>query len=52
MIRQFPDSVKLICETGTGYNNIDFNENNQYIVDKIIFNCIESEFKFIDELGI
>ena len=27
MIRQFPDSVKLICETGTGYNNIDFNEN-------------------------
>ena len=30
-------------------NNIDFNENNQYIVDKIIFNCIESEFKFIDD---
>ena len=27
VIRQFPDSVKLICETGTGYNNIDFNEN-------------------------
>lgn len=27
MIRQFPDSVKLICEDGTGYNNIDFNEN-------------------------
>ena len=27
MIRQFPDSVKLICETGTGYNNIHFNEN-------------------------
>ena len=27
MICQFPDSVKLICETGTGYNNIDFNEN-------------------------
>ena len=27
MIRQFPDSVKLICEAGTGYNNIDFNEN-------------------------
>lgn len=27
MIRQFPDSVKLICETGTGDNNIDFNEN-------------------------
>lgn len=24
MIRQFPDSVKLICEAGTGYNNIDF----------------------------
>lgn len=23
MIRQFPDSVKLICEAGTGYNNID-----------------------------
>ena len=22
MIRQFPDSVKLICEAGTGYNNI------------------------------
>lgn len=22
-IRQFPDSVKLICEAGTGYNNID-----------------------------
>ncbi len=23
MIRQFPASVKLICEAGTGYNNID-----------------------------
>ena len=23
MIAQFPDSVKLICEAGTGYNNID-----------------------------
>lgn len=23
MIHQFPDSVKLICEAGTGYNNID-----------------------------
>ncbi len=23
IIRQFPDSVKLICEAGTGYNNID-----------------------------
>ena len=23
MIEQFPDSVKLICEAGTGYNNID-----------------------------
>ena len=23
MIRQFPDSAKLICEAGTGYNNID-----------------------------
>ena len=23
MMRQFPDSVKLICEAGTGYNNID-----------------------------
>ena len=23
MKRQFPDSVKLICEAGTGYNNID-----------------------------
>lgn len=22
-ILQFPDSVKLICETGTGYNNKD-----------------------------
>ena len=21
---KFPDSVKLICEAGTGYNNIDF----------------------------
>ena len=27
MIRQFPDSVKLICEAGTGYKDIDFNEN-------------------------
>ena len=27
MIRQFPDSVKLICEAGTGYNNMNFNEN-------------------------
>ena len=24
MKRQFPDSIKLICEAGTGYNNIDF----------------------------
>lgn len=23
MIRRFPESVKLICEAGTGYNNID-----------------------------
>ena len=23
LIRQFPDSVKIICEAGTGYNNID-----------------------------
>ena len=23
VIRQFPDSVKMICEAGTGYNNID-----------------------------
>ncbi len=23
IIRKFPDSVKLICEAGTGYNNID-----------------------------
>lgn len=25
MIRKFPDSVKVICEAGTGYNNIDSN---------------------------
>lgn len=24
IIRKFPDSVKMICEAGTGYNNIDF----------------------------
>ncbi|QXT61875.1 2-hydroxyacid dehydrogenase [Tessaracoccus palaemonis] len=23
IIRQFPDSVKMICEAGTGYNNLD-----------------------------
>ena len=23
MIQRFPESVKLICEVGTGYNNID-----------------------------
>ena len=23
LIAQFPDSVKLLCEAGTGYNNID-----------------------------
>ncbi len=23
LIRQFPDSVRLLCEAGTGYNNID-----------------------------
>ena len=23
IIRQFPDSIKLICEAGTGYNNLD-----------------------------
>ena len=31
------------------FNDLDFNENNQYIVDKIVFNCIESEFKFINK---
>ena len=25
LIRQFPESVKLICEAGTGYNNLDLN---------------------------
>ena len=30
------------------FKDLDFNENNQYIVDKIVSNCIESEFKFID----
>ena len=23
LVRQVPDSVKLICEAGTGYNNLD-----------------------------
>ena len=27
LIRQFPDSVKLICEAGTGYNNLDIPES-------------------------
>ncbi|WP_455543864.1 DUF445 family protein [Intestinibacter sp.] len=31
------------------FKDLDFNENNQYIVDKMVFNCIESEFRFIDE---
>lgn len=31
------------------FKDIDFNENNQYIIDKIVFNCIESEFKFIND---
>ena len=26
LIRQFPDSVKLICEAGTGYNNLDLED--------------------------
>ena len=25
ILRQFPDSVKLICEAGTGYNNLELN---------------------------
>lgn len=25
LIRRFPESVKLICEAGTGYNNLDLN---------------------------
>ena len=29
MIHQFPDSVKLICEAGTGYNNIDLDAANE-----------------------
>lgn len=37
MIRQFPDSVKLICETGTGYNNIDFNEIKKYKTSYVNF---------------
>lgn len=31
------------------FADLDFNENNQYIVDKMVNNCIQSEFKFIDE---
>ena len=29
LIRQFPDSVKLICEAGTGYNNLDLEAARQ-----------------------
>lgn len=29
LISQFPDSVKLICEAGTGYNNIDIEAARQ-----------------------
>ncbi|MBU5336026.1 DUF445 family protein [Intestinibacter bartlettii] len=47
------DKEILISEIGIYldrlFKDLDFNENNQYIVDKIVFNCIESEFKFIDE---
>lgn len=32
------------------FKDLDFNENNQYIVDNIVNNCVESEFKFIDEV--
>ena len=29
MIQRFPESVKLICEVGTGYNNIDLEAAGQ-----------------------
>ena len=29
MIQKFPESVKLICEAGTGYNNIDRSEERR-----------------------
>ena len=29
MIQRFPESVKLICEAGTGYNNIDLEAAGQ-----------------------
>ena len=42
-------SIKTAYENNIVFNDLDFNENNQYIVDKIVFNCIESEFKFINK---
>ncbi len=30
------------------FKDFDFNENNQYITDKIVLRCVESEFRFID----
>ena len=32
---QFPDSVKLICEAGTGYNNIDLDAAKKITVCNI-----------------
>ena len=29
MIQRFPESVKLICEAGTGYNNIELEAAEQ-----------------------
>lgn len=40
MIRQFPDSVKLICEAGTGYNNIDLDAAKERKLRFVIFHLI------------
>ena len=41
MIQKFPESVKLICEAGTGYNNIDLEAARKKgitVCSKVIFN--------------
>ena len=35
MIQRFPESVKLICEAGTGYNNIDLDAARKLDVQEI-----------------
>ena len=45
VISRFPDSVKLICEAGTGYNNIDIVNNCYTTKPYDTFKIFDTNFK-------